>query len=140
MSLSKDQFSPSKMLPRILNCACYAGVFATYVITGFLGVDMSRMFTYMLKDDLPGKPYPDMTACILSLATSYAYFFANLLLGAVFAALLFYLEFSDSKRRGYLTFCLASALILNFVQLAILFWGLCLPYQYVTYGMSDLPK
>ena len=123
-------------IPRILNCFCYLGVFTTSVVTGALGYDLSHLWTYLLNSTLPGRSYPDITDWVLVIAQSPAYFFANLALGLLFFVVLFVLEFSQEKRRAFTSSFLAAALMFNFVQLAIIFWALCKPFMYVTWGMS----
>jgi hypothetical protein len=124
-------------LLRILNCISYIGIFLGYLFTGWITCIMARCFRVVFDSELPGKPLPDVTECLLAFGRPGTPIIVNAIVGLAVTGLLFFLEFGNERRKAFLPLCLTVAFTLIFVQVSTVLEGVGMPYFFVTYGMTD---
>jgi hypothetical protein len=122
---------------RILNCLSYIGILLAYLFTGWITFIMARCFRVVFDSELPGRPIPDVTECVLAWGRPGTPIAVNAVLGLAFTGLLFFLEFSNERRKAFVPLCLTVAFALIFIQVSTVLEGVGMPYFFITYGMTD---
>jgi len=108
-------------LLRILNYVSYVAVLVGYALTGFVLCLAQDIYRDVYRIEIPGKPLPYFTECLIRHVSYPKTFYIELSLGLLFCVLFLFLEHGDSKKRDFLPIALtvAFAIICSQVLIAL---------------------